>query len=385
MIWLVFAALSLIGLLFMGLPLRHRSDAIPVSADTTPAVLLDQLDEVQRDLKRGVISGAEAKAAEQEIKRRILMQSRKAAQGGSKPTTGSRLPIILSALFVPVFAFGYYAFMGSPQIPGIAFAERAAERQEAAKITELTDRLSDSLRNDPEGGPSEGWMLLGQTYSRMGRFAEAAEAFRVVAERPEAKSAVFSMLAEVLISAEQGIVTPAADTAIDRAVELDPSNPAAAFYKAVSLTQKGDIAQAHDLLVARLNNADDFAPWMESFVAEANRIGAEIGRAPISLASFAPMVNAPGPTQEDVENAQDLTVDERQAFILSMVERLAARLEDEPNDLDGWMRLGNAYSVLGDNVQAIAALERAETLLSEVPENDPRRLSVIESLGKLRQ
>jgi cytochrome c-type biogenesis protein CcmH len=124
---------------------------------------------------------------------------------------------------------------------------------------------------------------------------------------------------------------------------------------------------------------------MESFVAEANRIGAEIGKAPISLARFAPMMNAPGPTQEDVENAQDLTADERQAFILSMVERLAARLEDEPNDLDGWMRLGNAYSVLGDNVQAIAALERAETLLSDVPENDPRRLSVIESLGKLRQ
>jgi cytochrome c-type biogenesis protein CcmH len=191
------------------------------------------------------------------------------------------------------------------------------------------------------------------------------------------------MLAEVLISAEQGIVTPAADTAIDRAVELDPSNPAAAFYKAVSLTQKGDIAQAHDLLVSRLDNADGFYPWMGSFVAQANRIGGEIGRAPISLADFAPMADAPGPTQDDIENAQDLTVEERQAFILSMVERLAARLEEEPDDLDGWLRLGKAYSVLGDREQAIAALERAEVLLSDAPQNDPRREVLQEALARM--
>lgn len=385
MIWLVFAALSMIGLLLVGLPLRHRSEMTSDMADTTPAVLLDQLDEVKRDLERGVISGAEATAAEQEIKRRILMQSRKTAQATKQLKSGGRFAIVLSAIFVPAFAFGYYAVMGSPEIPGVAFSERTAERQEAAQIADLTSQLYDRLRNDPEGGPSEGWMLLGQTYSRMGRFADAAEAFSVVAKRPEATSAVFSILAEALISAEQGVVTPAAETAIERAMELDPSNPAAVFYRAVELRRKGDITQAHDLLVSRLNNADSFYPWMESFVAEANRIGAEIGRAPISLANFAPMVDASGPSQEDIENAQDLTVEERQAFILSMVERLATRLEDEPDDLDGWMRLGNAYSVLGDREQAIAALERAEVLLSETSQNDPRRQALQEALARVRQ
>jgi len=385
MIWLVFAALSVFGLILIGLPLRNRSETVPVPQDTTAAVLMDQLDEVQRDLKRGVISGAEAKAAELEIKRRILTQSRKAKQVTRKLTAGGRFAVVLSAVFVPVFAFGYYAVMGSPQIPAVAFAERAAERQEAEQITDLTRQLYDRLSSDPEGGPSEGWMLLGQTYARMGRFADAAEAFKVVAERPEANSAVFSMLAEALISDDQGVVTPAADAAIDRAVAMDPSNPAAAFYRAVSLTQKGDVAQAYDVLVARLDEADSFYPWMESFVMQANRIGAEIGKAPISLASFAPMADAPGPSQEDIEDAQDMTEEDRQAFIVSMVERLATRLEDEPDDLDGWMRLGNAYSVLGENEQAIAALERAETLLTGAPENDPRRLSVTETLDRLRQ
>ena len=240
MIWLVFALLSVVGLLFMGLPLRHRSSRTPVPADATDAVLMDQLDEVRRDLERGVISDTEATAAEQEIKRRILVQSRRSVLSDGKPAAGGRLMVVLSAVFVPVFAFGYYSAMGSPEIPGVAFAERATERQEAAEIAELTDRLYVRLSSDPEGGPSEGWMLLGQTYSKMGRYADAADAYRVVAQRPEADSAVFSMLAEVLIYAEQGVVTPEADTAIDRAYELDPSNPGAAFFKAVSLEQKGD-------------------------------------------------------------------------------------------------------------------------------------------------
>ena len=385
MIWLIFAALSLIGLAIVGLPLRNRSETIPVPEDTTAAVLVDQLEEVQRDLKRGVISDVEAAAAEQEIKRRILVQSRKTSQAANNLTRGGRLPLILSTLFVPVFAFGYYSVMGSPEIPAVAFSERSAERQDAAKVADLANQLYVRLSNDPSGGPSEGWMLLGQTYARMGRFADAAEAFRTVAERPEANSPVFSMLAEVLISSEQGVVTPAADSAIDRAVELDPSNPAAIFYRAVSLTQKGEVARAHDLLVARLKDADRFYPWMESFVSEANRVGTQIGKEPISLDEFAQAETSPGPTQADVENAQDLTADERQAFIRSMVERLAARLEYEPNDLDGWMRLGNSYSVLGDTARAISAFQRAETLLSDAPENDPRRQSVIEALGRLGQ
>ena len=227
-------------------------------------------------------------------------------------------------------------------------------------------------------------MLLGQTYSKMGRFADAADAYQVVAQRPEADSAVFSMLAEVLIYAEQGAVTAEADSVIDRAYELDPSNPGAAFFKAVSLEQKGDEARAHETLVARLDDADRFFPWMESFVGEANRIGAKIGKAPISLADYAPKTSASGPTQEDIENAQDMSVEERQDFIRSMVERLATRLEDEPDDLDGWMRLGNAYSVLGDTAPAIAAFEHAEILLSEVPGDDPRRQAVQSALERLR-
>ena len=67
-----------------------------------------------------------------------------------------------------------------------------------------------------------------------------------------------------------------------------------------------------------------------------------------------------------------------------MVERLATRLEVEPEDLDGWMRLGNAYTVLGETDLAVSALEQAQKLLANAPTDDPRLQGVKRALEDLK-
>jgi cytochrome c-type biogenesis protein CcmH len=49
-------------------------------------------------------------------------------------------------------------------------------------------------------------------------------------------------------------------------------------------------------------------------------------------------------------------------MIRGMVERLAARLEAEPDDAEGWQRLGRAWGVLGEREKSIAAYARAGAL-----------------------
>jgi len=73
-------------------------------------------------------------------------------------------------------------------------------------------------------------------------------------------------------------------------------------------------------------------------------------------------IAAPGPSAADVAAAQDMAPDDRSAMIRGMVDGLAARLEDEPGDLDGWLRLGRAYSVLGEADKAAEAYGRAAAL-----------------------
>ena len=45
-----------------------------------------------------------------------------------------------------------------------------------------------------------------------------------------------------------------------------------------------------------------------------------------------------------------------------MVERLAERLKDNPDDLEGWRRLARSYQVLGETEKAKEAEARVEAL-----------------------
>lgn len=50
------------------------------------------------------------------------------------------------------------------------------------------------------------------------------------------------------------------------------------------------------------------------------------------------------------------------AQIQTMVDSLAARLQQQPGDFDGWVMLGRSYNVLGDSAKAADAYEHAHAL-----------------------
>jgi len=62
--------------------------------------------------------------------------------------------------------------------------------------------------------------------------------------------------------------------------------------------------------------------------------------------------------------AQAMSPEQQQAMIRGMVDRLAARLEQNPDDKEGWARLAHAYDVLGETDKAQTARIRAAALPS---------------------
>jgi cytochrome c-type biogenesis protein CcmH len=85
-----------------------------------------------------------------------------------------------------------------------------------------------------------------------------------------------------------------------------------------------------------------------------------------------------GPTKSDIEAAAKLPDADRKAMIRSMVDGLAARLAQSPNDPDGWLRLIRAWAVLGDRDKALASLAEARTKLA----TDPKALADLATLAK---
>lgn len=66
-----------------------------------------------------------------------------------------------------------------------------------------------------------------------------------------------------------------------------------------------------------------------------------------------------GPTREQVAAAQEMSSAERAQMIEAMVAGLAERLQSGDGDVDDWVRLIRAYTVLGRDEDAAAAAARA--------------------------
>lgn len=367
-ITLTFAGLTLIVIGAFFWAARAGRDVADRDASAL-AIYEDQLAELARDADRGVITEDERAAAEIEIKRRMLKAAEKQE---IMPRASVTWPILVSAVLVPVGAVVIYMTLGRPDLPAAPFAERQAESQE---LRDLTERLRVALTNDESGGETRGWRLLAQTLNNQGRPAEALEAFRVILARDDANSVDYSLGAETAIVVNQGRATPEAKAWAERALELSPQNPAATFYLALAISQEGRNEDALKLLADRVAIEEGFTDWMPQFMEFGERL---------ALATELPMFPTPaprGPTAEDMMAAQDMSAEDRAAMIEGMVEGLASRLSENPEDVDGWLRLARAYSVLGRRDEAIAALEQ---VMARTEEDDPRRTEATEGLNALQ-
>jgi cytochrome c-type biogenesis protein CcmH len=71
----------------------------------------------------------------------------------------------------------------------------------------------------------------------------------------------------------------------------------------------------------------------------------------------------------------------RTKMIEDMVAGLDQRLSSDGRDLEGWQRLIRAYTVLGRREDALAALARARTALSEEAQSLEALATLARSLG----
>ena len=84
-----------------------------------------------------------------------------------------------------------------------------------------------------------------------------------------------------------------------------------------------------------------------------------------------------GPTAEDIRAAQNMSESDQQEMIRGMVDGLAERLENEPDDVEGWRMLARSYGVLGESDKAA---EVHKKIIAMVPEDAGARVDYAEAL-----
>ena len=266
--------------------------------------------------------------------------------------TSCRLGIAIGiAALLPAAALAVYSTVGTPAAVerGGSAAAAPATDDRAKKLTAAAEQLKARLQQEP--GHVEGWVLLARTFASLERYPEARSAYSQAIALAPKEPQLHAELGELLVLAAGGDVTAEAEAEFAKAGD----DPRARFYSAEAALQRGDLEAAKATLRTLLATAPAEAPW---------RKAVQQRLAEIAPGEQTPAAKGSGPTAQDVAAAQSMSPEERQAMIRSMVDRLAARLEQNPNDRDGWTRLAHAYDVLGESEKAQAARSRA----AQVPE-----------------
>jgi cytochrome c-type biogenesis protein CcmH len=136
-------------------------------------------------------------------------------------------------------------------------------------------------------------------------------------------------------------------------------------YRVLGRTEKANaaIADARAALAGdqeALQRLDQGLQGLETEAAASGGSGpGAAGPAPSAIA-----VAPPGPDANQVAAAAQMAPTERNNMIESMVARLAQRMAENGSDIDGWLRLIKAYSVLGEHDKALTAAANARTALA---------------------
>ena len=343
--WITAAALTMAAIAALALPFLRAARSARSDADFDLEVYADQLGELDNEVKRGTLSADDAEQARAEISRRILKAKAESQERAAERPRAGLGVMAASLIAVPVIALSAYLTLGRPDMPAMPLAARLSKPPDQASITELVARAEKHLADNPDDG--RGWEVIAPIYMRMERFDDAASAFRASVRLNGATPARLNGLGEALTIASGGIVTSDAHAAFEQSLQLQPGQPVARFYLATARGQQGDREGAATDLQALLDDSPADAPWRPAVQAALAGLGQ------------APPAAQPGPDADAMAAAAEMTPQERQDMIETMVASLSERLAENPDDLAGWQRLIQSYVVLGKMPEAIDATRRA--------------------------
>lgn len=392
--WSVAIGLCIVVFVPVAAALLRPARAVDSAGTSDMQVYRDQLRGVDKDVARGVVSAEDAEALRVEISRRLLAAD--AAQNeGSARAAPQGLSITVAAgigALVLVAGVALYMNLGAPGYPDLPLSARIATAEaarqdrpsqqvaedEAARLTPppseerfdpdyiaLVARLRAAVAERPDD--IQGHNLLARQEASLANFGPAwrakARAIQLAGDQVAAQDYVD--LADLMVLAAGGYVSPEAEAALTRALQQDPSNGVARYYTGLMLMQTGRPDLAFNLWAGLLAEGPANAPWQGPIRAQiedlAYRAGVDYTPPPLYTPS--------GPTAAQIAAAQNLSPADRMAMIEGMVTGLAERLATEGGPPADWARLIRAYGVLGQTEAAAQIWAEAQRVF---PDNAAR-------------
>lgn len=275
-------ALLLLGALLMVLPPlwrpRPREDAVQ-AADVNLAVYRDQLGELQQASAEGLLAPEAVGPAQADIERRALEEiqvPQPAKEGRPARRTAWALALLLPA--ASVLTYLQLGDPGSIGSPGAAPAPMAASdggqhSVSGEQIEGMVANLAQRLKSQPED--AEGWMMLGRSYTALGRYPDAVLAFRRAVALAPGDPTLLSDFADVLGMAQGRRLAGEPAGLVQQALDIDPRHVKALALAGSAAFEARDYAAAQgfwERLIAVVPTDSDIARSVRGSIAQARQL-----------------------------------------------------------------------------------------------------------------
>ncbi len=366
MIALWFAAGVLAAAVF-GLIVMLSGRPVPAGADAARGVYRRQLLEIDDLAARGLLGEDERRASHAEAARRLLSEDDPEPETPPNPQT--RNIAIATAAGVALVALGLYLAAGRPQDPDQPFAKRLAALSQADPTTLGAAQMEALVKKQLLSHPNDatGLFFLAQVQEPQGKYPSAERNLIKSLAVDPSRAEAWDLLGQVRVDMAKGKVSAGARDAFQKALAINPKLVTSRYFLA-----HGDIADGKvDQGVAELKALQTDVPAEAKTVLELKTEIAQATGAPNVDAATVAAVAAATPANGDVSG---------NPAILAMVNGLAARLKQSPDDPAGWERLVRSYTVLKDLPARDKALADARAYFK----NRPADLAAIEQAAQVQ-
>lgn len=252
MFWIICALLVLLALWFV-LPAFSQPDEEDKKGDRRTANLLvyqDQYQELEADLKNGLIAQEQYQQEMDELERRLLDDFGETSDSvAAASPTARKFGYGLGAA-IPIAAVALYFVVGSPKVitstpasiqsPGAS--TQPGDMRSQQQMEENVNKLAQRLQQNPND--AQGWLMLGRSYMILERFSDAVNAYGRAIALNDKDAGVWADYAEALALANNRQLAGKPTEALARALQLDPQNQKALDLAGSAAYQAGDYKKA---------------------------------------------------------------------------------------------------------------------------------------------
>jgi cytochrome c-type biogenesis protein CcmH len=239
-----------------------------VRAAISSEIFRQELEELDGEAARGEIPAEDAQSAREEMRRRLVDQTRAQAPGEA-PRRPARLVALVIALAIPLVAALLYLAVGKPE----AMDEQPAP--DAVAEGDYVARLQTHLARQPRDG--RGWVLLARAQVERNEFKAATDAYQkalTVSEKIAKDPGVLCEYADALGMAQGGRLAGKPAELVAQALSINPKHPAAlemAGSAAYEEGRYGDAARYWKELLSGLTPGGERHAELSAAVARAER------------------------------------------------------------------------------------------------------------------